>query len=153
MKKETDITVEPGARAPAPGEEQSLGELFRPHAPDSATLMRQEVALARAEMSENVGKLGKDLAYLAIGVGILLAGMLVLTAFLVILVGDLIGNYWLGALIIGVIFAVIGAVLVARGKSNLQGGEIKPERTLDSLREDKNWAQAEVKQVKRGLTM
>jgi uncharacterized membrane protein YqjE len=153
MERETDITVESGARAPAPGEEQSLGELFRQLAQDSATLMRQEVALARAEMSENVGKLGKDLAYLAIGVGILLAGMLVLTAFLVILVGDLIGNYWLGALIIGVIFAVIGAVLVARGKSNLQGGEIKPERTLDSLREDKNWAQAEVKQVKRGLTM
>lgn len=152
MKKDTDVVPAPEARVAAAGEEPSLGELFRQLAQDSATLVRQEVALARAEMRQNVRKVGKDLAYLALGGAILLAGMLVLTAFLVVLIGDLIDNYWLGALIIGVIYAVIGAVLVSRGRANLQDGEIKPERTLDSLREDKDWAQAEVQQVKRGLT-
>lgn len=132
--------------------EPSLGELFRDLAQDSSTLLRQEVALARAEMRESVQALARDAVKLAVGGGVLLVGLLVLTAFLVALVGDLLGDeYWLGALIVGLLYAVVGGVLLMSGKKGLQHDDLRPDETLATLREDKRWARTEVENLKRDL--
>jgi len=133
--------------------EPSLGELFRQLAQESSTLIRQEVALAKAEMRENVRSLTKDVAMLAAGGGVLLVAALVFTAFLVAGLGDLLGDeYWLGALIVGVVYALIGIVLLNKGKKGLRNDSLKPETTVATLQADKQWAQAEAQQVKRDLT-
>lgn len=149
---------EPPGRAgavppPSPGtREASLGELFRDLAQESSILIKQEIALAKAEMRENFRDFAKDAMMLAAGGGILLVAMLVLTAFLVAALGDLLDNqYWLGALIVGVVYALIGGVLLMRGRSGLQRDELKPERTIESLQANKRWAQAEARQVKQDL--
>lgn len=158
MAIETRIvpTDEAGA-APAPPAgagkpEPSLGELFKELAQESSMLMKQEVALAKAEMTENFQALAKDAVKLAIGGGILLVSLLVLTAFLVAGLGDMLGDeYWLGALIVGLVYAVIGGILLASGKKGVQHDDLKPDQTIATLKEDKRWAQTEVQNLKRDL--
>lgn len=137
------------AEAPEP----SLGELFRELAQDTSLLVRKEVELARAEMRSNMQSFAKGAGMIAAGGGVLLMAALVFTAFLVAAIGDALGNeYWLGALIVGVVYAAIGAFLVVRGRNGLANGDLKPEQTMESLQADKRWAQAEARQVKRDLT-
>ena len=158
MEKEIRVVSDhssPTTRASAPGigEEASLGDLFKQLAQDSGTLVKQEMALAKAEIRENMRSMTKDVALLAAGGAVLLVGVLVLTAFLVALLGDILGDeYWLGALIIGLIYAAIGAFLLAKGKKQLQQDDMRPDRTIATLKEDKRWASAEIDQVKRGIT-
>lgn len=142
-----DARVVEGARA-----EPSLGELFKELAQESSTLIKQEIGLARAEMRDSVRTLTRGAVLLAAGGGLLLVGLLALTAFLIVALGDALENYWLAALIVGVVYALLGGALLMRGKSGLQANELKPEQTIRSLQEDKRWAQSEVQQVKRDLT-
>lgn len=133
--------------------EPSLGELFRNLAQDTSVLVRKEVELARAEMRTNMQSFARDAGLIAAGGAVLLVAALVFTAFLVAALGDLLGNeYWLGALIVGAVYAAIGGFLVARGRKGLQAGDLKPDQTMESLQADRRWAQAEVRQVKRDLT-
>jgi uncharacterized membrane protein YqjE len=129
----------------------SLGDLFKQLAQDSAVLVRQEVALAKAEVAENVRGFARGAALLAAGGAVLLLAMFALTAFLIVLLGDALNNYWLGALVVTVLYAVVGGALVMAGRNKLQENELKPERTIETLRDDKRWAQAEIEQVKQGL--
>lgn len=152
MSDEIRVVNEPPRRAAAQPADAPIGDLFKQLAQDSSLLVKQEMALAKAEITDSMRGMAKDLAFLAAGGAVLLMGLLVLTAFLVVLVGDIIGNYWLGALIIGLLYALIGGVLVSRGKKKLQQGSLKPTRTIATLKKDKQWAAAEVEQVKRGLS-
>ncbi len=137
---------------PPPGAEPSLGELFRQLTQDSTTLIRQEIALAKAELRENMGGVARSAAMIAVGGAVALVGLLVLTAFLVILLGDLMANYWLAALIVGLLFAVIGGVLVLTHLKRLRETNLRPDQTIQTLQEDKRWLQSEVQEVKRELT-
>lgn len=157
MAEERVVQTSAGPAAPAPvaptAEEPSLGELFHELAQESSTLIRQEVALARAEMRQSFKALSRYGTLLAVGGAISLLGALTLTAFLVVGLGKLLdGEYWLAALIVGVLYALIGGALLMRGKNGLQHEELKPDRTIESLQEDRRWATAEARQVKRDLT-
>jgi hypothetical protein len=135
-----------------PDVEPSIGELFKELAQESSMLVKQEIALARTEMQQNLRRLGKDAAMVAAGGGILLLAALVLTAFLVAGVGDLLGNeYWLGALIVGAAYALVGGGILMRGMKALREEDLKPEQTLRSLSADKKWARGEARQVKHDL--
>jgi uncharacterized membrane protein YqjE len=129
-----------------------LGELFKQLAQESATLIKQEMQLARAEMQDSIRTITRGAMMLAIGGGLLLVGLLALTAFLIVILGQALANYWLGALLVGLAYAAIGAALVMNGKNRLKGSDLKPEQTIRSLQEDKRWAQSEAQQVKRDLT-
>ena len=136
---------------PAPGTEPSLGELFKQLAQDSATLVKQEVALAKVEMRENLKSATKDAAMIAVGGGLLLVGLLVLTAFLVAALGDLLDSYWLGALIVGLVFAVVGGLLAKKNLDRLKHDVHGPDQTIQTLKEDKRWLQSEIQQAKKEL--
>lgn len=135
-----------------PETDASLGELFKQLAQDSATLVKQEVALAKAEMRENLRSATKDAAMIAVGGGILLVGLLVLTAFLVAALGDLLDNYWLGALIVGAVFVALGGILAKKYMGNLKQDDLKPDQTIQTLQEDKRWLQSEIQETRRELT-
>jgi uncharacterized membrane protein YqjE len=136
---------------PVPGPDPSLGELFKQLAQDSATLVKQEVTLAKAEMRENLRSAGKDAAMIAVGGGLLLVGLLVLTAFLVAALGDALDNYWLSALIVGVLYVGVGAVLAKKYLGNLKKDDLGPDQTIQTLKEDKRWLQSEIQQAKKEL--
>jgi uncharacterized membrane protein YqjE len=131
--------------------EPALGELFRQLAQDSAALVRQEMALAKAELRENVKTAVRDATMVAVGGGIALVGALVLVLFLVLALGDALNEYWLGALIVGAVFVIAGGVLAMGSLRRLKSDGLAPERTIQTLKEDKQWAQSEIRQVRQDL--
>ena len=144
----TTVTERPPGDA---GPEPSLGELFKQLAQDSATLVKQEVALAKVEMRENLRSAGKDAAMIAVGGGLLLVGLLVLTAALVAVIGDALDNYWLGALVVGLLFVVGGGMLAKKNLNSLKNDSLGPDQTIQTLKEDKRWLQSEIQQAKKEL--
>ena len=132
--------------------EPSLGELLRRLTTDTGELVRQEVSLAKVEMRQAGATLARDGTRIGIALGLALVGVLALTAFLILLLGDLFDNYWLAALLVGVVLAVIGGVLAKNAVNDVQRRGLAPEQTMGSLREDAAWAKQEAREVKRELT-
>jgi len=137
---------------PTDGTEPSLGDLFRRLTSDTSELVRQEIALAKTELRETGGTLAKDGQRIGIAAGLALAGALALTAFLVIVLGDVLDNYWLSALIVGVVFLGIGVVLARNAIADVKQRGLAPKQTVGTLKEDAAWAKQEARQVKRELT-
>lgn len=142
-----------GAGAGAADVEPSLGELLKRLTTDAGDLVREEVNLARAELKQAGSTLASDGAKIGVAVGLALLGALALTAFLVIGLGNLLGgNYWLSALIVGVVLLAVGGLLVRSAVNDVKQRGIMPQRTLATLREDVAWAKQESREVKRELT-
>jgi uncharacterized membrane protein YqjE len=140
------------ARAiPALAPDQSVGELFRQLTTDSSHLVRQELNLAKTELKETGARLGQAGAKLGVAIGVAIPGLLALTAFLVIGLGDLMNNYWLSALIVGIAFIGIASLLAKRATATLREGMGVPE-TIGTLREDAQWAKEEAQAFKRQFT-
>ncbi len=110
----------------------SVGTLLGDVTRDLSTLMRQELALAQAEIKQEVGKAAKGAGALS---GAAVAGYFVLL-FLSIALWSALSNLmdagWAG-LIVAVLWGVIGAVLFVMGRGQLRRVNPKPERTVDTL--------------------
>ena len=126
------------------GEVSSIGAIIGDVANDLSTLMRQEVALAKAEVRQSVRQTANGAAKLGVAAALATVGALVLTAFLVLLLGDLLDNYWLSALIVGLAFLIIGGLLAMSGMRKLRAVQLAPEATLATLKEDKAWVQEQI---------
>lgn len=120
-------------------DDRSLGELFAELAKDTSTLVRQEVQLAKTEMSQKAANVGKAVGMLAVGGMVIYAGVLAILAAIIILLGGAIDNYWLSALIVGVVVAIIGYVLVQKGRTTLTNANLAPTETIATLKEDAQW--------------
>ena len=145
----TGRTVERGGRVEG---DPSLGELLRQLAQESSALMRQEIELAKSEIAVGARRTARGAGWIAAGAVVALFGLLVLIAALVVGVGDLLDNYWLSALIVGLAFVAVGALLALAAAKRLKRVRFKPAVTIESLQEDKRWAQAEIRGMKRELT-
>ena len=110
----------------------SVGQLFGELAKDLSTLMRQEVALAKAEVQAEAKKAGKGAGMMAVAA---LAGFLTLLFLSNALWWALenVMDAGLAALIVAVLWGVIGAVLFSMGRKKLKQVNPKPERTVDTL--------------------
>ncbi|HEV2146419.1 MAG TPA: phage holin family protein, partial [Longimicrobiaceae bacterium] len=133
---------------PGSGDTRSLGELFRDLSADASTLIRQEVALARVEMQRNVRAVARDAGGLAVWGMVSVVGGLVLVAFLVAGLGDLLDNYWLAALLVGLLFVTVGAGMALRALRRLQGTRVRPQETVASLRDTAAWARTEAAELR-----
>jgi len=116
--------------------ERSLGELFGDLSRETSTLVRQEVTLAKAELTQTATQVGKDVGFLAVGGAIAYAGLLALVAAVVLGLVALGLPAWLSALIVGVVVAGGGYALVRRGLSALKGVDMAPCQTMETLKED-----------------
>jgi TRAP-type C4-dicarboxylate transport system permease small subunit len=124
----------------ARNDERSLGELFGELARDMGLLMRQEVELATSEMTRKVARAAQDVAMVAVGGLIIYAGLLGILAALVIGLAAAGLSWWQAALVVGVVAAVIGALLMQRGLAALKHTDLAPRAALESLKEDTQWA-------------
>ena len=145
-----DVAVEPGVNRTT--EEASFGELLKRLTKDTGQLIQQEVALAKAEMREAGTTIARDSAKVGVGLGVALAGALALTAGIVVVLGDALDNYWLAALIVGIAFTAIGAMLARNAINDVKQRGIAPKETIQSLREDKQWAGEVAQELKRDVT-
>ncbi|MAL99834.1 phage holin family protein [Hydrocarboniclastica marina] len=118
---------------------RSLTSLISELADESSALVRQEVALAKAEAQEKVTQLTNGIKYLVIGGAILIAGLFYILDAVVYGIARLMPEQyqlWLAALIVGVVVGVIGLVLLKKGEKNVQGTNLQPRRTVRSVKLD-----------------
>jgi len=119
-------------------QDRSLGELLGDLTQDITKLIRQELTLARAEMADKAGNIGKQLGLLAVGGALAYSGVLAIVAALVILLATFGLTYWASALIVGVVVAAIGGLLVKKGLDAIRNQDLVPRQTLETLKEIKN---------------
>lgn len=119
--------------------ERSVGDLFGELSQEMSTLVRQEVQLAKAEMSQKASRVGKDLGFLAVGGAVAYAGFLALLAAAILALALVLPG-WAAALIVGVVVAAIGFFLVRKGLKDLKQTDPAPRETLQTMKEDVQWA-------------
>jgi tetrahydromethanopterin S-methyltransferase subunit G len=117
---------------------RSLGELFSELAQETSTLVRQEVDLAKTEMSQKASRVGKDVGFLAAGGAVAYAGLLAILAA-VIVVLDTFLPLWLAALLVGLVVVAVGYFLVKKGLDALKQESVAPQQTIETLKEDGQW--------------
>ncbi len=122
---------------------RSLGELFSALAADTGTLVRQEVELAKTEMTQKATRVGKDIGFLLAGGAVAYAGFLAILAAIAIGLGQLGLPWWVATLLVGLVVAGVGGFLVMRGVSALRQETALPQQTIDTLKEDAEWAKAQ----------
>ena len=133
-------------RPDAPREaDRPIGQLLRELGDEISTLVRAEIALAKAEIAEKVkpaaasaGMFGGTALF---GLGAFGAA----TAFLIALIA-LALPVWAAALIVTVVYGVVALVLAQTGKKKLQeAAPLVPEQTAQSVKEDIEWAKTRMK--------
>ena len=116
----------------------SMGELVKQLGTDIGTLVRQELALARKEMKEALETLRTATVLVASGAVLSLLALGTLIAAAVLALGADVG-YGTAALIVGLVLTAIAAGAVIWGVRRLRSVPVKPEKTLESLEETKEW--------------
>jgi uncharacterized membrane protein YqjE len=127
---------------------ESIGSLLSGLLQDLQELVRGEITLARAEVREDVASASKGAATLAgsalIGVTGFIFAMLAVTYLL-----NQEMRMWIAAGIVGLSLLAIAGILFLIGKRKLSATNLKPDQTIDSLKEDREWAKQQVSSVKQ----
>jgi uncharacterized membrane protein YqjE len=116
--------------------DRSITALLSDLASETVLLIRQEMALLKAELQEKFGRIGQGAT--ALGALMAFSGWLVLLAAAVLGLATVLPA-WLAALIVAIVVLAIAGVLVFIGKSRFDADSLMPRRTLRSLREDEAW--------------
>ncbi len=117
----------------------SLAGLITDFTRELSKLVRQEGQLMKAELSEEVSEAGAGVGSLTVGGAVLFAAFLILLLAAVAALNDAMGTFavenpWVSPLIVGSIVAIIGAVLLQKGRSNLRAKNLVPKKSGESLR-------------------
>lgn len=120
--------------------EHSIGELVKDLASETSTLVRQEIDLAKAEMTDRGKRAGRGVGMLAAGAAVALLALGALTACLIAVL-DLAMPTWAAALIVTAVYAAIAGALLLSGRNQVrEAAPPVPEQTIDSVKEDVQWA-------------
>ena len=130
-------------------DERPIGELLRDLSQQTSTLVRKEIELARAELTEK----GK---HMGVGAGMFgAAGLLglfafaVVTAGLVMLLGTAV-EAWLAAFIVAAVYAAVAGTLALLGKREAsQATPPIPEQATESVKEDVAWTKTRAKAARQ----
>jgi apolipoprotein N-acyltransferase len=98
-------------------------------------LVRGEVALAKAEVAQNIRSAGLGAGLLVGAVVLIFVALNVLVFALVAALGELIGPGW-SALLVGVVLLVVAAILAMRGLNALKPENLTPSRTVRNVQAD-----------------
>lgn len=119
--------------------QMSVGQLVGQVTTDLSTLMRQEFALAKAELTEEAKKAKKGAGSLgAAGYLGYLASIFASLTLMFLL--DLFLPLWAAALVITVLYGLIAFVLFNKGKKQMKTVDPTPRQTVETLKEDVQWA-------------
>ena len=137
----TEPTHSTGA---APGSEaemreRTFGELAKSLSEDVSTLVRQELALARAEMTQKGKRAGIGLGMFGAAGVIALAAVGALTAFFILALSEAGLDGWLAALIVTVVYAAAGGAIIMSGRAAMKRRSLTPVETVDSIKETAQW--------------
>lgn len=138
--------LEEGSQPAGPTE--GLGTIVGEIVADLQDVVRGEVQLAKTELKEDATSAGKGLGFIAGAAVVALVGFIYLMLAVTFLL-DKVLPLWLAAGIVGVVLLIIGAIVAMAGKNKLSATNLAPEQTIDSLKEDQEWANRQIKSVKK----
>ena len=122
-----------------PRMDRSLGELFSNLSQQTADLIRQEMRLAKAELSEKLSDVGRNAAMIGAAAAFGLAAVVAVAAAITLLLIDMGVRPWLSAVITAVLMGGTAFVLAQSGIAALRKKNIAPVETLHSLKETTQW--------------
>jgi hypothetical protein len=129
-------------------DDRSIGRLLTDLSTETTALLRGEIDLAKAEVSEKVSQAAMAVAALAAGALVLFAGFLVLLDAAVFGLGRVLEPYGLpalAALIVAVSTMIVGLIILLIGRSALKTENLAPRRTAESLRRDREFVKEQVR--------
>jgi hypothetical protein len=120
--------------------DESIAVLVKDLSRDVSQLVREEIALARVEMTEKGKQAGVGVGMLSAAAAFGLATLGGTMATIIILL-DLVMPLWLAALITTAVYGAVTAGLAVRGRDELkEAGTPVPEHARDSVKKDIRWA-------------
>lgn len=127
------------------GKERPVSAILQDIVSSAQEIMRSEVRLAKAELKQEAVKAGRGAAMLAAGsvLGIFAVGLLLLS--LVYALADTRLPNWGAALLVGLVVGGAAAFLALRGRSELAQLNPTPEKTVENVKENIEWAKHQIK--------
>ncbi len=132
-------------------DDRSIGQLLKELTHESSLLLKQEVDLAKTEMSEKVSRVGTNLGHVAVGGAVAFLGAIALLLFAVYGLTSLMDQFlplgaavWLAPLIIGAILAGVGYSMIKKSLETLKRESVAPKKTTQSLQENKAWLKEKI---------
>jgi hypothetical protein len=132
-------------------DERSIGQLLKELTSETSTLLKQEVDLAKTEMSEKASRVGANLGEVAVGGAVAFLGAIALLLAVIYGLGAILNNFvssetasWLAPLIVGGILAAVGYSLIKKALETLKRESLAPEKTTQSLQENKEWLKQKI---------
>lgn len=125
-------------------ENRPLGDLFGDLATEMSNLVRQEVSLAKVEVSQKAKYVGRNVGYLVVGGAVAYAALLAILAAIVMLLARVM-PHWGATLIVGVVVGAIGWMLIGKAMTALQQADLTPRETVETLKEDATWMKQQIK--------
>jgi uncharacterized membrane protein YqjE len=128
--------------------DQSIGELLKELSQETSTLVRQELELAKAEMTEK-GKQAGVGAGMVGGAGA--AGLMALIALTLTLIFamDTFMKGWLAALIVTLVWGAVAGVLALQGRNRIKEATPPAPQTIETVKEDVQWAKSQTPSARR----
>jgi uncharacterized membrane protein YqjE len=127
----------------------STGDLVKQLSEQTTTLVRKEIELAKAELSEKGKVAGQSAGMLGAAAIVGLLALGTLTAFILSLLNEAM-EFWIAAFIVTLVYGAIAAVLAMRGRDRMKEGmPPAPEQTVETVKEDVQWAKSQAKSVRR----
>jgi len=121
--------------------ERSVSDLLKQLSQQTSTLVKQELDLAKAELTQKGKSAGVGAGFIGGGALLGLGAFGAFTTFLIALVQTAVEHTWLAALIVTAVYGAIAAVLALRGKGKIEEATPPaPEQTVETLKEDVEWA-------------
>jgi uncharacterized membrane protein YqjE len=129
---------------------QPIGELFKQLSQDTATLVRQEIQLAKVEMTEKGKHAGRGAGLVGAGGVIGFLALFSFTLFLIFMLAEAFNNVWLAALLVALVYGAVAAFLAMKGRDKLkEAAPATPEQTVETVKEDIEWAKHPTTSAKR----
>lgn len=119
----------------APEEDRSTKSILRELMHEVPNLFTKELALARAEMRENLEQTRRGAMEVSAGGVVLLGGYVVLLMAAVYGLSEVMAP-WLAAVLVGGIAALVGYMMVKSGTRHFSARDLRPDRTIDSVHKD-----------------
>lgn len=134
------------------GDARSIGDLLRELSLEGRTLVRQEVELAKTELAEKVSVYSRNAVSMAVGGALLLVALMAVGTAVIYGLIVLFDQFlpfevavWLGPLMFGAVIGLVGWSMIRKGRERMADEGLMPQRTVETLREDKDWLKSKVR--------
>jgi len=128
---------------------QSTGDLVKHLSEQTGTLVRKEIELAKAELAAKGKTAGEGAGMFGAAAVIGLLALGTLTALILSLLDKAI-DFSLAALIVTLVYAAIAGFLALNGRERIKRGmPPAPEQTVETVKEDVQWAKSQAKSARR----